>query len=81
MEKSICNVPGWEIADIGSKLEIFGNRLKKIDPQYEGLNWIDAVDLYIVQKYKWFPKDVRAMHIADKAFVLTKELNEMKEKP
>lgn len=59
---------------LNEHLKIFGDGLAKNDPVYKRMNWIDAVDLYIVQKYKWFPADVRAMSTEDKAFVLTPEL-------
>ena len=60
----------------GSKayyLAVFGNALAEREG-YKGLDGMDAIFFYLIQKHNWLPKDVRSMSYDDITFVLSEEM-------
>ena len=56
-------------------LAVFGDTLAKREKyKDEGLDGMDAIHFYLIQKFHWLPKDVRAMSAEDIRFVLTEEM-------
>jgi hypothetical protein len=57
-------------------LEVFGDALAKRegyrDPELQGM---EAVYFFLIQKFHWLPKDVRAMSAAEIRFVLKEEMH------
>ena len=58
-------------------LEIFGNALAEREG-YKELDGMEAIYFYLIQKYKWLPKDVRSMNQEDIRFVLSQEMADWK---
>jgi hypothetical protein len=57
-------------------LEVFGDYLAQREGYKDaGLDGMDAIHFYLVHKFHWMPKDVRAMSTDDLRFVLTEELS------
>lgn len=54
-------------------LELFGNFLAEREG-YKHLDGMEAIYFYLIQKYRWMPKDVRAMNIHDIRFLLSEEM-------
>jgi hypothetical protein len=54
-------------------LELFGDHLAQKN-SYDGLDGIEAIHYYLVQKHSWLPRDVRSMSYEDLRFLLNKEM-------
>jgi len=54
-------------------LELFGNFLAEREG-YKELDGMEAIYFYLVCKFRWMPKDVRAMSFDDIRFVLSEEM-------
>jgi hypothetical protein len=54
-------------------LELFGNFLAEREG-YKQLDGMDAIHFYLVQKFRWMPKDVRAMNYDDISLLLSQEM-------
>ena len=54
-------------------LELFGNFVAEREG-YRQLDGMDAIFFYLVQKFRWMPKDVRSMSFEDIRFVLSEEM-------
>ncbi len=54
-------------------LEAFGDTLAEREG-YHDLDGMDAVRFYLIHKFSWLPRDVRAMSHEDMRFVLREEL-------
>ncbi|KUL94142.1 hypothetical protein DK26_19395 [Bosea sp. WAO] len=52
----------------------FGDELGR-KPPYKGLDGMDAIVLYLVNKHHWLPADVRAISQEDLRIVLNEELS------
>jgi len=56
-------------------LAVFGDTLAKREKYKDaGLDGMDAIHFYLIHKFHWLPKDVRAMSAEDIRFVLTEEM-------
>lgn len=56
-------------------LAVFGDTIAKREKYKDvGLIGMDAVHFYLVHKFHWLPKDVRAMTAEDIRFVLSEEM-------
>jgi hypothetical protein len=62
-------------ADAGLRyaLHVFGDDLAK-RKHYTGLDGIEAVQYYLIQKHNWLPRDVKSMSSEDLYFVMTEEM-------
>ena len=54
-------------------LAVFGEHLAK-NKKYTGLDGMEAIYLYLVNKHHWTPAQVRGMSKEDLRFVLTEEM-------
>lgn len=54
-------------------LELFGNFIAEREG-YRHLDGMDAIYFYLVNRFHWLPKDVRAMNIDEISFVLSQEM-------
>ena len=52
---------------------VFGDTIANRE-KYKDLDGLDAVRFYFIQKYRWLPRDVRAMSYEDMRFVLSQEM-------
>ena len=56
-------------------LAVFGDVLAKREGYRDsGLDGMDAIHFYLIHKFHWLPKDVRAMSAQDIRFVLSEEM-------
>lgn len=56
-------------------LAVFGDTLAKREHYKDaGLDGMDAIHFYLIHKFHWLPKDVRAMSAEDIRFVLSEEM-------
>lgn len=55
-------------------LDVFGDTIAEREG-YKSLNGIEAVQYYIVHKFKWLPSVVRSMPSEDLRFVLSEEMH------
>lgn len=60
--------------DLAYSLDVFGDHIAEREG-YKELNGIEAVQFYIVQKFKWVPSVVRSMSYEDLRFVLSEEMS------
>ncbi|MGQ2992756.1 hypothetical protein [Variovorax sp.] len=60
--------------NLAYSLEVFGNTIAKREG-FKSVDGIEAVNLYLVLKHHWLPREVRAMTSEDKRFVLSEELH------
>lgn len=62
--------------DLAYSLAVFGDDLAKRE-QYKSvdLTGMDAIYFYLSHKYKWMPKDVKAMSFEDIRFILTEDMD------
>jgi hypothetical protein len=60
--------------DVMYSIDCFGDYLAKREG-YKNLDGIDAVHYYLIQKYKWFPSQVRALNVEDLEFLLKEEMH------
>lgn len=57
-------------------LVVFGDTIAKREKYKDmGLTGIDAVYYYLIHKFNWLPRDVRAMTFEDIRFVLSEEMH------
>ena len=61
-----------ETAEAEYRLFVFGDVLAEREG-YQGVTGIEAVHLYLIRKYGWLPKDVKAMNFSDLSLALTVE--------
>ena len=54
-------------------LELFGNFIAEREG-YKQLDGMEAIYFYLINKYRWMPKDVRAMNYDDISFLLSQEM-------
>jgi len=54
-------------------LDLFGNFIAEREG-YKQLDGLEAIYFYLVYKFHWMPKDVRAMSYDDIRFVLSEEM-------
>ena len=54
-------------------LELFGDELA-VRLGYEGLDGMEAVQFYLMEKHHWLPSVVRSMSGEDLRFAMTKEM-------
>jgi len=55
-------------------LVVFGDHLAKREKYRSGLDGLDAVHFYLMQKHGWLPRDVRSMSDDDLRFAMSEEL-------
>jgi len=55
-------------------LDVFGDTIAKREG-YKSVDGIEAVHLYVIHKFRWLPRDVRAMSGEDLRFVLSEEMH------
>lgn len=63
------------VGSLNAMLHIFGDELAKQE-DYKGLGGIEAIHFYLIKKFHWLPRDVRAISLEDLRFVLTEELKD-----
>ncbi len=54
-------------------LHLFGDELAKREG-YRGIDGFEAIQLYLITKYGWLPRDVRSMSREDIRLVLHREM-------
>jgi hypothetical protein len=54
-------------------LAVFGDELARREG-YHDVDGMDAVHFYLIHKFGWLPRDVRAMSPEDLRFVLSEEM-------
>ncbi len=62
-------------ANLAYILDVFGDTLAEREG-YKMDRGMDAVNVYLVLKFHWLPRDVRSMSNEDKRLALTKELQD-----
>jgi len=56
-------------------LDVFGDTLAKREKYKDmGLTGMDAVHFYLIQKFHWLPRDVKAISAEDIRFVLSEQM-------
>lgn len=58
-------------------LELFGDELAKRE-KFHSVDGMDAIYLYLVNKYRWLPRDVRSLSFEDLRFLLSEEMHSWK---
>lgn len=61
-------------AGLAYSLDVFGDHLAKQQSYKAGLDGLDAVRYYLMQKHHWLPREVRSMSPEDLRFALSEEL-------
>jgi hypothetical protein len=57
-------------------LVLFGDHIREREGYKDsGLDGIDAVHYYLINKYSWLPRDVKSMSYEDLRFVLREEMH------
>ncbi len=57
-------------------LAVFGDTLAKREKYKDnGLSGMDAIHFYLIHKFHWLPKEVKAMSAEDIRFVLSEEMD------
>jgi hypothetical protein len=60
--------------DLNYSLDVFGDTLAKREG-YKDLDGIEAIHFYLIHKFGWLPRDVRAMTFDDIRLVLSQEMH------
>ena len=55
-------------------LEVFGDQLAKNQKYKSGLDGLEAVRYYLMQKHHWLPRDVQSLNYDDLKFAMSEEL-------
>jgi hypothetical protein len=59
--------------ELNYSLEVFGDEIAKREG-YKSLSGLDAIYFYLIHKFSWLPRDVRAMTPDDLRLVLSQEM-------
>lgn len=60
--------------NLAYSLEVFGDDLAKTKKYKSGIDGLDAVRYYLMQKHNWLPRDVNSMSYEDLRFAMSEEL-------
>jgi hypothetical protein len=61
--------------ELAYSLAVFGDAIAKREKYKDsGLDGMDAVHYYLIHKFGWLPRDVKAMSAEDIRFVLSEEM-------
>ncbi|WP_299327889.1 hypothetical protein [Parasphingopyxis sp.] len=55
-------------------LEVFGDHIAEREG-YQRHQGLEALRFYIIEKFKWLPRDVRTMSLDDMRFILEEEMH------
>ncbi|MCO7224723.1 hypothetical protein [Pleionea sp. CnH1-48] len=55
-------------------LIVFGDELARRE-KYQGLNGMDAIHYYLVQKHNWLPSQVKSLSMDELHFLLTEDMH------
>ena len=75
MDEKNANRHGLHLARASSTyyLSVFGDELAKREGYRSGLDGLDAVRFFLMQKHQWLPRDVLNMSDEDMQFAMSEE--------
>ncbi len=62
-------------AALNFHLILFGDHIAQRE-NYKDMDGIEAIHFYLIQKFRWLPRDVMSMSLEDIRFVLSQEIYE-----